>query len=59
MNMGNGLAHASVIYEISKPWSGDCSIGVMDPWVGKGISPGVPLENYRRAKEAVVAWLEL
>jgi hypothetical protein len=58
-NLGNGLAHASVIYEISKPWSKDCSISVMDPWVGKGIRPGQPLEVYRQAKEAVIAWLEL
>lgn len=56
--LGNGLAHASVVYEISKPWSKDSSISVMDPWVGKGIRPGQPLAVYRGANEAVVAWLE-
>ena len=34
-------------------------VRVMDPWVGKGIRPGQPLEIYRQAKEAVVAWFEL
>jgi hypothetical protein len=57
--MGNNLGHACVIYEISKPWSQDCSISVMDPWPGNGIKPGQPLTAYTRANEAIVAWLEL
>jgi hypothetical protein len=29
-NLGNGLAHASVIYGVDKPWGNDCTLGVMD-----------------------------
>ena len=56
--LGNGLAHAVVVYEISKPWSKNCTISVMDPWPGNGRMPGQPLTNYTKAKEVVVAWFE-
>ena len=55
--VGNGLAHAVVIYGISNPWNpSKCTLGVMDPW--SGMRAGVDLKCYRQAKEAVVAWLD-
>lgn len=58
MTSGNGLAHASVIYGISNPWSSDCVVGVIDPWNGENRT-GENLKNYQRAGEILVAWLEL
>jgi hypothetical protein len=57
--LGNTLAHAGVIYGIANPWGKNCTVGVMDPWPGKGIRPMQPLADYQKAKEAVVGWLEL
>lgn len=55
--IGNGLAHASVIYGIAGTGSGECTVGVMDPWI-TGIVPSKSFAEYQMASEVVVAWLE-
>jgi len=53
--LGNGMAHASVIYGIGNAFNQNCTLGVMDPW-DRGIVPMQPLANYRKAKEALIGW---
>jgi hypothetical protein len=55
--LGNGRAHASVIYGISNYETERCTVAVMDPWK-VGIVPTKSFREYQKAKEILIAWLE-
>jgi hypothetical protein len=55
--LGNGQAHASVIYGISDDETEDCTVAVMDPWKS-GIVPAKTFGEFQKAEEILIAWLE-
>ena len=56
--LGNGRAHALVIYGISDYETDECcTVAVMDPWKS-GIVPTKSFREYQKAEEILIAWLE-
>ena len=53
------IGHAAVVYKVSRPWTEDCALGMMDPWVnGDGSHVGLierPL-SYFFGDEVIVGW---